>query len=79
MEMGRGPKSAWRTHAKSPLLQSTSPRPILLSNSNCHLFYFNLVEIATLTLRTVWEILGQIPCRFQLMNQKSPFLTDKEI
>lgn len=75
-EIGQRQKSAWRMYTKSPVLHSTLPRPILLSNSTCLLFYLNLVEIATFRLRTVWKRFRQIPLPFSVHEQNKPFCSD---
>lgn len=79
--MGWRQTLALKMYAKSPVFHSTLPRPILLSNSNCHLFYLNLVDIAMFRLRTVWKRLRQIYLPFSVHElKKTPFiLMDNQI
>lgn len=61
---------------KSSALHSTLWRPILLSNSNCHPFYLNLVEAVMLRLRTVWKRPMQIPLPILVHALKKSFCSD---
>lgn len=74
-ETGWSQKSPWRIYAKSPMFHSTLPWPILLNNSNCHL-YLHLAEITMIRVRTIWERLKQISLPFSVQEQEKPFCSD---